>query len=328
MEGLHNQAFSIFSQINFAPVPAEHELITLNSTADPQFTRTFLPLSDILHSFEHCEPSSFPIFRLVKLHIAHPPVGSRGWEPPTLNASKNEMVRLWKALNLDPTTLRLIFQGFRSCFGQSSPALWDINTDSLRFMISIYSYCVIWSHCPQSQATSGVIIIRSDTAWLSEHFQNWWQALESQVGIIKHPLCLLVVSVMEASQYMFQEIDKCRSRIHRLEHLTGYNPWPKYPSASSQNDGALHVDELSLSSRDIGAVLVSLEDHTRQLTVLQRATDSVERAGLLAPASGSSQAMDVSSAMHVLRQQMDSSQTFINFLRARAKNQLTVASRV
>ncbi|KAK4110295.1 hypothetical protein N656DRAFT_288020 [Canariomyces notabilis] len=307
MEGLHNQAFSVFSQINFAPAPNEHELISLNSTADPQLTQISLPLSDILHSFEkHRDPSSRPIFRLVKLHIAYPPVGSRGWEPPTLNASKDEM-------------------GFRSSFGQSSPALWDINTDSLRFMISIYSYCVIWSYCPQSQATSGVIINRSDTAWLSEHFQDWWQALDSQIGIIKHPLCLLVASIMEASQYMSQEIRKCRARIHRLEHLTGYNPWIKNPAAaSSHHDGTLNVDELSLASQDIGAVLVTLEDHARQLTVLRRATGSVDRAGILAPSSGFSQAMDVSSAMHVLRQQMDSSQTFVDFLRARAKNQLTV----
>lgn len=120
MEGLRKQALVACSQINFAPALNEHELITFDLAANKEPCRVRLPLPDILLRTQQSSTPP-PTIRLAKLYIVHPPVG-RTWEAPTLNASKDDVIRLWHLFDLDPTLLSLVAKGVRG-FCQHQPAL-------------------------------------------------------------------------------------------------------------------------------------------------------------------------------------------------------------
>jgi hypothetical protein len=316
MEGLRKQAISAFSNVKFVPAPVEHELITLNSASDTQLTRVSLPLPNILRRFQQ-DLSPSPTLRLVKLHMIHPPVG-KTWETPTINAAKEDIVQLWQTFKLDLSLLNLIAKGIRG-FYQHHPASWDPDSN-LTFIVSWYAYCVVWTYCPRLQSTSGVLFVCHQILDRS-HAEQWCRALEMQVAVIQHPLCLFLSYSMQALEQAYQGSLKCQAQITHIESLTGFNPWSR-----DAGDDLIpaSLDEISLASRNIGAVLVSLEDHLRQVNLLQQAVESLERSGFTGVLTGLPESADVMSALHALRQSMNSWELRFEYLRERAKNQLTV----
>jgi hypothetical protein len=317
MEGLRKQSLSAFSEANFIPVPAEHELITLKSSTSTHLDRVSLPLADILQSFEQ-ESTPQPTLRLVKLHIIHPPVG-RTWEAPTLNASGDDIIALWHMFKLDLSFLNLIAKGIRGSY-QYHPASWDpLATSS--FMVSSFTHCIAWTYSPQSQTTCGVVIIRPDVLRGQNDAEYWIQALDMQLAVVKHPLCLFLAYAMQTMDQTYQGSLICQAQINHIEKITGYNPW----SRDSDGDPTpITLDELSLASRNIGAVSVSLADYLRQIQLLQQATEALGSSGFTEDSSSVPESANVAAALHVLLQQVNSWEVRIEYLRERAKNQLTV----
>lgn len=316
MEGLRNQAFASLSRIKFAPAPSEHELITLNSTADTAFHRIRLPLSDILIRYKN--PTSLPILKLVKLCIKHPHVPKTCEPAPTVDASKGEILRLWQAFNLDPTPLPLIGQGIWGV-NQFPPVSWDSKADAFHFMISsLNTYYLIWTYHPRSRTTNGVILVRTGAPGRDD-FEAWFEALQAQVSAVGHPLCLFIASAMEALQRTFQVTLQCHGLISDIEARTGYSPWLPAHGAGFEPMG---VGELFEASRNIGVVLVSLEDFARHVKLLRAAIDRAGGGGFVDLLGDDGVGM--ASAVHILREQMRDWGVRIDYLRERAKNQLSV----
>jgi len=329
MEGLRRQALCDFHKAKFAPALADHELITSQAShAGLAIQRRQLPLPEILELLEENQnPQCIPTLRLVTLHIIHP-LASETWAPPTLNAARDDILQLWKLFNLDPTALHLLCHGIRG-LNQFPPDPVDPAADVLHFMFSSYTYCVIWAFSPKTQTTSGVIVTRPDTSAKTAHVDHWWQALQSQAAIARHPLCLFLVSAMEAVERTFRGTMLCQGRINHLERLTGFNPWNLGLSRLTELESVpMSLEELSLSSRGMGAVMVSLEDFSRQARLLRQATEHATRLGIIDLVPESSVIADVTSAINLLQQQMASWEVRIDYLRERAKNQLTVVSHI
>jgi hypothetical protein len=221
MEGLRRQAVSDFSTINFIPSPADHEFITLDTdAAGARFSRISLPLPSILERIDQTRESesrSLPIFSLVVLHLRHPPTGPvHAWEPPALNAAKDDVLRLWRLFDLDPTALHLLCHGIQGV-DLFPPGSHDVDGDVLRFMVSSYTYCVIWSFHRHTRVTSGVLLARPNTPAKLAHVEHWWHALQSQVAIVRHPLCLLTILATEALRRTLRWTIKSQCQINHLE---------------------------------------------------------------------------------------------------------------
>ncbi|KAK0611092.1 hypothetical protein B0T14DRAFT_571015 [Immersiella caudata] len=107
--------------------------------------------------------------------------------------------------------------------------------------------------------------------------------------------------------------------------MTGFSPWAKQADGPEElgKSTSLGLDDLSLASRAIGAALVALEDHTRQLRSLQKATEAYIQAGF-ADISSVNESHDVVSVIKVLMQRMDAWEIRLDYLQGLAKNQMTV----
>ncbi|KAK3312701.1 hypothetical protein B0H66DRAFT_379109 [Apodospora peruviana] len=333
MEGLRKQGLSALSRIIFEPAPPEHELIIIDSpTAKP--SRARFPLADILAQYPEESTSALPAVRLVKLHIAHPPIDRTG-EPPTLNASKDEIVQLWRCFNLDLALFDAFAQGIRGIC-QHYPTVSRDNTTTpefFHFVFSSFTYCVAWAYCPRLKTTSGIVVVRREYDLGQIDFEHFCQTLEQQIATARHPLCLVLVSAMQTVDLASEASSSCQALINQVEVLSGFNPWsalsPSRRHLSRERSPAatsLTIDELSLASRNIGTILVFLEDNVRQINLLKQATESfMDASSILGMVDDAeSERLEVLSALHVLRQQMDSSKIRLDYLRERGKNQFTV----
>ena len=358
MEGLHKQALRALSQVQFAPAPNEHELITIANPSDPQPTRVSLPLPDILTKFQESS-SPLPAIRLVKLHITHPPLG-RAVEPIILNAAKNDILQLWEQFEMDASLFHVLSKGVRGFYQHHSTASPTISPSGpnsgtnrrTHFVICSYTYCLAWTYSQQTQITSGVMILRPGNHLGRIDFEEWFQALEMQIPIARHPLCLFLVSTMQTMHLATVGAQGAQSLINDIEWRTGFYPWTPFYRRRFLNRTTTHdvedddassperrnflpsstvpsnmtLDELSLSSRNIGAILVFMEDHFRQIKALQTAADAFAEPGVGVHDSSALAAEEESIrvALRLLRQQMDSAYMRLNYLRERGKNQLTV----
>ncbi|KAK4448423.1 hypothetical protein QBC34DRAFT_465825 [Podospora aff. communis PSN243] len=225
-----------------------------------------------------------PPVRLVKLYLL-PPVPDQPTGPQTINASQKDILQMWLLFDLDPTALRLLTKGIHG-FSQHRPLSREANNNTFYFVASSFTYNVIWTHNSETQSTSGVVVAkRSD---IVEHYlEGFWDALQVHSEVLRHPL------------------------------------YPFVALSTQTMDASL--DKVSKASRTVGAVLVRLEDDARQLRSLQRATDAFVRDGFLSVTNqAGGAAAEVMTTIRTLQQQMDSWEIHINYIRARAKNQLTV----
>ncbi|KAK0648840.1 hypothetical protein B0T16DRAFT_389005 [Cercophora newfieldiana] len=193
-------------------------------------------------------------------------------------------------------------------------------------MFSSYLYSVIWTYHPRTQSTSGVILVRPKTSHnVRTDLEPWWEALRFQAGIIKHPLCLFIVTAMQVHHARTHGSLESQGQISHIERMTGFSPWSHETHDTNKpvDPVSVGLDELSLASRTIGAVLVSLEDHVRQLRSLRKAVEAYTQAGFT-NVSSVKESADVVLALQVLSQHMDAWEIRLDYLQGRARNQLTV----
>lgn len=184
-------------------------------------------------------------------------------------------------------------------------------------MVSSYAYCVVWTFCTQSQTTSGVIIVRPDHP-RPDPYEQWWQVLTTQTGSVRHPLWPFLVSALQSMEETYRNTAECQAHINQVESLTRFNPWTQGRPPSSPPP--MELDDLSRLSRNIGSVMISLEDCMRQVKLLQHTTESYQRSGFV------DEGVNITPAVHILQQQMDSWGIRLQYLSERAKNQVSVVS--
>ncbi|KAK0708424.1 hypothetical protein B0H67DRAFT_556910 [Lasiosphaeris hirsuta] len=347
MQGLRKRALSGLKHITFAPAPYEHELISVPSPGAP-LMRATQPLSQMLESFTDGAHAP-PALRLVKLRILHPTL-DKLTGPHTINAPHDEVTRLWELFDLDPTTLHLLTKGIQG-FNQHRPLAWDQTAKAVYFMASSFTYSIIWTYTVATRSTSGVVIVRhKDIA--DRDFEQFCDVLATQSNIATHPLCPSLALTVQTMDAVYRGTLECQGQVASVEVVTGFSPFnapssgtppwgsgaalsselgvvpPGAPGSSGNSKieapTSQSLDKITVASRNIGAVLVHLEDDARQLRALQRATDSLCRAGFANMPSCSGEATEVLSAIQALRQQMDSWEVRVDYLRERAKNQLAV----
>lgn len=311
MEGLHKQGLRALSRIQFAPAPHEHELITITNSSDPQPTHVSLPLPNILAKFQDSS-SPLPAIRLVKLHIKHPPLG-RAVEPVVLNTSEHDILGLWEQFELDASLFHLLSKDIHGFYQRHSttgsvisPSGYSSNSKETNmrthYVIYSYTYYLAWTYPPQTQATSGVMLLRPNNHLGCIDFEEWFQALEMQVSMARHPLCLFLATTMQTMHLATAGSLGAVSLINDIKLRTGFYPWSPFYCRWFLNQKVIHdeddvddafalaqrrlipssnsapsnmtLDELALASRNISAILVFLEDHFRQLKALQTAADT------------------------------------------------------
>lgn len=220
MEGLRKQALAGFQQLHFLPAPHEHELITIPSPgASP--TRIAQPLRQMLQTFND-DAYTPPTLRLVKLRIQHPAL-DRLAGPQTLNASQDDVTRLWSLFDLDPTALYLLTKGIRG-FNQHRPLTYDPGAKTLHFTASSFTYCIVWTYRVAAGSASCVVVVRRADG-SNRDFGLFWESLCTQVGIAHHPLCPFVALSMQAMEVLCRGILECQGEVASVERLTGFSPF-------------------------------------------------------------------------------------------------------
>lgn len=355
MEGLRKQGFSALSRLRFLPVPDEHELITVNHYEAP--VRMPLPLHDILDKFQEEQSSTSPAIRLVKLHIRHPHL-LKALDPPLLNTSKEDILRLWDEFNLEPTIFQLLTKGIQGYYQQHETKSQTGERQS-HYLFCSYVYCVIWTYSPHRKTTNAVMLVRPEDHLGRVDFDQWLNVLAMQTSLAHHPLCLFLATIMQTMQVATAGAKGAQALINDIEWKTGFYPWMPVstpynlvrghiirerlpdigslagdglvstslpeshrliPSNSSPSN--MTLDELSIASRNIGAVLVMLEDHTRQLKQLQLAIEAFT-SNKTNPSSEEEEE-SITQALRLIGQQIESYIMRLHYLRERGKNQSTV----
>ncbi|KAM7217122.1 hypothetical protein V8F06_007521 [Rhypophila decipiens] len=354
MDGLRKQGLAALSQLGFVNTPNEHELITVdNSTMGSEPTRVSMPLEEILHTFQDC-PSPVQAIRIVKLHIRHPPV-LRALDRPVFNASRQDIQRLWEQLNLNSSFFQLISKGIQGFYQQYTIAhrTGSTNDKHSHYVICSYVYSLVWTYSHKSQTTNAVIIVRPEDHLGRIDFDQWFRILGFHVSFARHPLCLFLTTLMQTMHVATAGAKGAQALINEIEWKTGFYPWMPVSRAHhldqararEERDAELFsstvrryeavdsfvskttVDELSIASRNVGAVLVMLEDHSRQLKQLQLAIDAFANGEFQSGGAESQQEEEEESVRQALRiysQQIDSCNMRLHYLRERGKNQSTV----
>ncbi|KAK4187035.1 hypothetical protein QBC35DRAFT_532845 [Podospora australis] len=331
MEGLRNQALKAFSNSNFSPRENEHEIITVREVG-ATLERRSAPLHTILENEERRPSSScLPALRLVKLQIDDLPPDNLAL-PPTLNATKEDIRRLWKLFNLNPVTLHHISEGMRGLHVKHQfPPTWNPSSGrACQLMASSYTYCAVWTYNPQTQTTDAVIISRSR---YPDRLEKFLDALQNQTGIVEHPLCLLMALVMEAVGHASVNGVDCQGQILKIEKVTGFNPWlcSSEPPVSSSQDMPMTLSQATQAFRTMGTVLVLLEDHQLHISSLWSLIGSLKEAGLFNESCGGGDLMvsaDLAVGLHAIEQQMAHWENRITYLKERGRNQLHVVNTV
>ncbi|KAK4214941.1 hypothetical protein QBC37DRAFT_481888 [Rhypophila decipiens] len=359
MDGLRKQGLAALSRLGFVNTPNEHELITVDNSTGSEPTRVSMPLDEILHTFEG-SPDPVQTIRIVKLHIRHPVIG-RGLDPPVINASKEHVRLLWGQFNLDPSVFQLLAQGVRGFYQHhtTSARNGDSQNKQSHYVICSYVYCLIWTYIHQTQTTNAVMIARPGDHLGRIDFDQWFSVLGTHTSLAQHPLCLFLTTIMQTMHVATAGAQGAQALINDIEWRTGFYPWmsksrPQYlERRQDQEEGDMRLftsssqirrlmpsnnlasnmtlDDLSIASRNIGAVPVILEDHFRVLQQLQLAIKAFNRTH---PIPGGAEAQElqeeeeesVQQALCLYSQQIDSCNIRLHNLRERGKNQSTVVS--
>lgn len=331
MEGLRKQAANGFSRINFLPAPGDHkhELITIASAGSP-LERQYLPLSRILKN-EPIQNPPPPALRLVKLYMEYT-LPSNLTQPPTINASREQVEQLWKWFNLDPMAIHYISKGIRGLHAYqhrlpSSQPPHHGDRSHYQFMATSYAFCIIWTHDLKNQVTSGVAIVRTN---YRDRLESCLEALEMQTQAVQHPLCLLMALTMEAVEHASHDSVICQSRIIEIELKTGFNPWN---SSLDQQEppGSMSLDEATTAFRCAGAVLIKLEDHLLHMGSLSHLAESLKQAGFTGSLVGGCSeevVADIAAGVHEISQQMARWEMRLQYLKERGNNQLHVVNTI
>ncbi|KAM7185673.1 hypothetical protein V8F20_011697 [Naviculisporaceae sp. PSN 640] len=362
MEGFRKQGVSDLSQLWFLPRPNEHELITVNDSEPP--VRVPLPLHEILQRFQGEQSGSSPAIRLVKLHIRHPQLFDLALDPPALNASKEEILQLWDEFDLDPTVFQLLTKGIQGYYQQHDAKSRKTGVTKSHYLLCSYVYCLIWAYSPQTKHTDAVMLVRPEDHLGKIDFGQWLSALALQTSLAHHPLCLFLTTIMQSMHVATAGAKGAQALINDIEWKTGFYPWMPVPMPyylirghvarehsssatdliaghdmgssshqkqrfipSTNHPRNLTLDELSIASRNIGAVLVMLEDHCRQLKQLQLAIEAFTNTKRKTSPHSEEEEEEIESigqALRLITQQIESYNMRLHYLRERGKNQSTV----
>ena len=318
MEGLRAQADAAFMELDFARVPSEHELITVTCGESIQVNKVSMPISDIVLAAQAGAPPARS-FRLAKINVRNNDP-SRPWR--CLNASKEEVLQLWRAFDLDPYQLYLFSRCVR---GFQQLHIPGSRPDKQHYFANYDSHCLAWTYDVASATSNGVIVVRRRPAHEYGAFSQWFRLLSRYGDLVGHPLYPLLVSTAQILEFVYFKIEKVQAAIRAVESVSGFHPWHDRGRLLVGIDGD-ELDELSVASRNAGAVMIELEDILRQVKLSQRTGSAFDEPTPLENTTLQSLARDMEPAVYILSKQLDSAEDVIQYLRGRATTQLNVVS--
>ena len=317
MEGLRAQAKSALAELKFDPVAKEHEFITATSGESVEVNRVAMPIADIVLSCSAMDAPA-PSFRLAKINFRNNDP-NKPWRSP--NTSKEELLQLWEAFGMEPYQLYLISRCVR---GFQQLHLPGSGADKQHYFANYDSHCIAWTHDTRSATSSGVIIVRRrGNKYEYSAIDRWLEAFCAYKSLVSHPLFPLLVSTVQIMEFIYVKGEKTQAGIRAVESISGFHPWHDRDRVADGLD-AEDLDELSAASRSAGSIVVELEDILRQVRLSRRAAAAFDQA--MPTTSPMELAEQMVPVVYTLRQQLDSAEDLILYLRERAKNQLTVVS--
>jgi len=320
MEGFRAQAHEALQELDFVRAANEHEFITVVSGETIEVKRISMPVSEIALRCKAETPSKRS-FRLAKVNLRNTDP-NRPWR--SLNASREEILQLWQAFEMEPYQLYLLSRCVRGFQRLQLPGTFP---HKQHYFANYDSHCILWTYDISSLTGSGLIVVRRRGGYEYSVFDQWFGLFTQHSGHVGHPLYPFLVSTAQILEYIYFKIDKSQSGIRAVESVSGFHPWHDRERLldsinSIDSDG---LDELWSSSKTAGAIMVELEDVLRQVKLAQRARSAFD--DLCMPMDTpilQALAREAEPAVYILWKQLDSAEDVVQYLRGRATNQLTV----
>ncbi|KAI9692916.1 MAG: hypothetical protein M1822_004911 [Bathelium mastoideum] len=231
---------------------------------------------------------------------------------------------IWRSFRLDPY---MIYMFHRNVPGYFQLPSTSSNETLLNFYINSQAYWMLWSYESATLSTNALLISRISPGGRATYpFVH--ARIQRYSNLAGHPLFLAVATAIERTTYIDKFLREQHRRIGRTEQHTGFSHFyidtPQHHTENAEETLA----RLSDQSRSASSVLVGLADMMQHLQL----STSVVDAFLSYSLTGNMQGIDsivrqdaaIKSIGSVLRPQVKERFGYVNYVKDRAQNQLTV----
>ncbi|KAF2231457.1 hypothetical protein EV356DRAFT_535437 [Viridothelium virens] len=231
---------------------------------------------------------------------------------------------IWHSFRLDPYLIYMFHRNVPGYFQLSSSSS---NDTLLNFYINSQAYWMLWSYESATVSTNAVLISRISPGRPAS-YPSLHAHIKRYSSLAGHPLFLAVATVIERTTYIDKFMREQHRRIGLTEQFTGFSHFyldtPQHHTENAEETLA----RLSNQSRSASSVLVGLADMMQHLQLLTSVVDAF----LSSSFSGNMQGIDsirrqdaaIKSVGSILRPQVKERFGYVNFVKYRAQNQLTV----
>ncbi|KAL9081311.1 MAG: hypothetical protein Q9157_000166 [Trypethelium eluteriae] len=231
---------------------------------------------------------------------------------------------IWHSFRLDPYLIYMFHRNVPGYFQLSSSSS---NDTLLNFYINSQAYWMLWSYESATVSTNAVLISRISPGRPAS-YPSLHAHIKRYSSLAGHPLFLAVATAIERTTYIDKFMREQHRRMGLTEQFTGFSHFyldtPQHHTENAEETLA----RLSNQSRSASSVLVGLADMMQHLQLLTSVVDAF----LSSSFSGNMQGIDsirrqdaaIKSVGSILRPQVKERFGYVNFVKYRAQNQLTV----
>lgn len=234
----------------------------------------------------------------------------------------------WQSFNLDPYMMYMAHwnvPGFFQLPFKDSPAADQDRF--LKFHTNCQAHFMMWTYDTKTLSTNGVLLSR-DSPGGPAAYPTVHSHLKRYSGLSGHPLFLALAFALERIAYIDRFLKIQHKRIGRAEKYTGFSHFHIDKPLSPILDAEAELIQLSNHSRLASSVLVGLADmmqHLQSSEATLNAILSFELTPSLAGIDGVARRdIEIKHIAKLLDPQLKQRFNYVNYLKQRAENQLTV----
>lgn len=312
MNALRKSATDILEEQLFKEAPSVYNTVHITTDGGPDSKPKFSQNDCTLAQIEDRATQAAPSVLLVKVLYERPDVTH------TFHTSQYDMVKLCGVLHIEHYAMAMVaanVTGFH-CLGGDS------------YYLNCAGYQLAWSYHRSTQTTRAIGFIYN-SARGREAFDDYVEVLEVTLNFFHSPTFLLLAGALQVMRFADKVLRKQYNACQSTETATGFHPW----QASSAGK---EMGELSAMSRDMSALVVEVEMMIRLTKAWKLATEACRRLqdeyhgernlSREVGSNDAASATDASAALEIIQSRLEVMVLDFEYVRARAKNQLTAVS--
>ncbi|KAK5064752.1 hypothetical protein LTR84_000586 [Exophiala bonariae] len=234
----------------------------------------------------------------------------------------------WRSFNLEPYMMYMAQWNVPGFF--QLPCIDSPSGDHdrfLKFHANCQAHFIMWTYDTKTLSTDGVLLSR-DSPGGPAAYPTVHSHLKRYSGLSGHPLYLALMFALEKIAYIDRFLKIQHKRIGRAEKYTGFSHFHIDKPLSPILDAEEALNQLSDHSRLASSVLVGLADMMQHLQSSEMMLDAIlsfELPTALAGINGVvKRDVEIRRIAKLLEPQLKQRFNYVNYIKQRAENQLTV----